>query len=281
MTTQRSGLGSPGAAQPEGSPGVGGQPGSTAQPLANLRDLGGTRVDGGVLRTRTLWRGDDPTLSPAQEIAALASQGLTAVLDLRSTGERRVSPLAAAQRHRIAHHHLPLAEAAVHPLNLVNIAHTMRTPRDVGRWYAELVRSHRHEVVEALRLLTASEGGVLFHCAAGKDRTGILAAVILSVLGAEREVIIADYAATQENTEAIFARLRRAAYAQAKDHPADEDAARAATFFASNHPLLSAAADNMDSMLQELGGQGGVLDLIATEDDPDAISEQLRGKLVE
>lgn len=249
------------------------------RPLVNLRDLGGIQVEGGRVKPGALWRSDDPTISPPEEISALASQGLSAVLDLRSTPEAEHSPHRLAGEHGVQAHHLPLAETAVHPLALVEAAPAMRSPADVGRWYAGLVRSHIHEVAQGLQVIGHTEGGVLFHCAAGKDRTGILAGVVLTLLGADRSEIVADYARTQENLTQIFERLRHAAYTPASD-PNDEDAARAHAFFSSNHPLLAATPDSMESMLTELGGSGGILDLLKRETDPDELAEALHTKLV-
>lgn len=251
-----------------------------ASPLGNLRDLGGIPVSNGRVQPGLLWRADDPTLSPRGELQALAGQGLSALLDLRSTPEVSASPHRTAVELGITHHHLPLAESAVHPLALVKAAPSMQSPADVGRWYAGLVRSHLGEVVSGLRVIGSTEGGVLFHCAAGKDRTGILAAVVLAVLGAERSVIIEDYAATEQNMHAVIPRLRVAAYAQSADGPEDERSKEAADFFASNHPLLSATADSMDSMLTDLGGEPGLMDLISSVADPDTVVGGLHKKLV-
>ncbi|GAA4839078.1 tyrosine-protein phosphatase [Garicola koreensis] len=254
-------------------------------PLGNLRDLGGIAVSSGKVRPGMLWRADDPTISPRSELQTLAGQGLAAMLDLRSTPEASASPHRTAGELGIAHHHLPLAESAVHPLALVRAAPTMQSPADVGRWYAALVRNHLQEVVHALRIIGTAEGGVLFHCAAGKDRTGILAAVVLALLGADRNVIVEDYAATEQNMMAVIGRLRAAAYAQAAGAPAnetaeDDSAQAAADFFASNHPLLGAVSDSMDSMLTDLGGEPGLMDLISHTADPDTLVGRLHQKLV-
>lgn len=250
----------------------------TPRPLVNLRDLGGITVAGGKVRDSVLWRGDDPTISPRDEIAALAAQGLSAVLDLRSTPEVARSPHRTAAEFGVAAHHLPLAERAVNPLALVEVAPAVHSPADVGRWYAGLVRGHIHEVAAGLSIIGSSSGGVLFHCAAGKDRTGILAAVVLLLLGADRSEIVEDYSRTEQNLVAIFDRLRTTASPASDD--ADEDAKRAADFFASGHPLLSATADSMDSMISELGGAGGLRDLLRAETDPGEVSESLHTKLV-
>ena len=63
-------------------------------------------------------------------------------------------------------------------------------------------------VVEALRSIAASPGAALVHCAAGKDRTGVIVAMALSVAGAEPAAITADYAASADRIGAILARLR-------------------------------------------------------------------------
>jgi protein tyrosine/serine phosphatase len=64
-------------------------------------------------------------------------------------------------------------------------------------------------VVAAVRTIASSEGPVLVHCAAGKDRTGVVVAVALSAVGVRPEAIVADYAATGERTGALLDRLRR------------------------------------------------------------------------
>ena len=60
-----------------------------------------------------------------------------------------------------------------------------------------------------MRSVARSEGAALVHCAAGKDRTGVLVALALSAVGVRPEAIIADYAATGERIGPLLARLRR------------------------------------------------------------------------
>mgnify|MGYP000938273510 FL=1 len=59
--------------------------------------------------------------------------------------------------------------------------------------YRLMLRNGGKEIRKALEVVADSEGSVLFHCAAGKDRTGILAMLILSSVGVEREDILVDY----------------------------------------------------------------------------------------
>jgi protein-tyrosine phosphatase len=64
-------------------------------------------------------------------------------------------------------------------------------------------------VVGALRSIVAAPGAAIVHCAAGKDRTGVVIALALTIAGVEPEVIVADYAATNERLDAIVERLSR------------------------------------------------------------------------
>ncbi|MGW4639497.1 tyrosine-protein phosphatase [Sphaerisporangium sp. NPDC004334] len=79
--------------------------------------------------------------------------------------------------------------------------------RVLGFYYAYLL-DRPDSVLAALRVLAYGDGSALVHCAAGKDRTGVVCALALSVAGVARDAIVADYAATGERMEAILARLR-------------------------------------------------------------------------
>jgi hypothetical protein len=75
--------------------------------------------------------------------------------------------------------------------------------------YLGYLEDRPDQVVSALRTIAGSAGAVLVHCAAGKDRTGVVVALALSAVGVRREAIVADYVATGERTEALVERLRR------------------------------------------------------------------------
>lgn len=239
-------------------------------PLANLRDLGGIKVRGGRIRMGTLWRSDDICLAPQTQIRELAAQGLGTIIDLRShdelarTGRGATTPL--------THHHLPMTDGAADPAAISKMLTSINTPSDVGRWYAKLLLERSAVLVAALRIVAAAEGGVLFHCAAGKDRTGVVAASILSCLGANDEDIISDYAVTHANIDAILHRLggkesggngREGLHA---NNPA--------------HPLLEANSDNMKEMLKIMRPQGGIQKILASAGYDAALHASLRNKLV-
>jgi protein tyrosine/serine phosphatase len=79
--------------------------------------------------------------------------------------------------------------------------------RSVGHYLAYL-DDRPDSIVAALRVIAYEDGGSIVHCAAGKDRTGVVCALALEVAGVTREAIVADYVATGDRLEEVLARLR-------------------------------------------------------------------------
>jgi protein-tyrosine phosphatase len=69
------------------------------------------------------------------------------------------------------------------------------------------LRRRPDSVVGSVRTIARADGAVLVHCAAGKDRTGVMVALALDAAGVDRDTIVQDYLATRERIEAIMARL--------------------------------------------------------------------------
>jgi protein-tyrosine phosphatase len=79
--------------------------------------------------------------------------------------------------------------------------------RPVVRAYMGYLRRRPDSIVGAMRAIACARGAVLVHCAAGKDRTGVVVALALDAAGIDRATIVADYLATAERIDAIVARL--------------------------------------------------------------------------
>jgi protein-tyrosine phosphatase len=92
-----------------------------------------------------------------------------------------------------------------------------KTARDRSRFPDDIMCGHYlgyleerpEEVTGALRSIATADGAAIVHCAAGKDRTGVIVALALTVAGVQPEAIVADYMATGERIEAIIERLSR------------------------------------------------------------------------
>lgn len=183
---------------------------------ANLRDLGGIPVAGGVVRRGLAIRADDLSLTPREDAEALIADGLAAVIDLRTTAEVRNTGRGVFGELPVAYHHLSLMSA------LGTRGPGARVdPRDavsMGGFYADLAEAAADRIVTALAILAVTPGATAFHCSAGKDRTGVLAAAFLLALGASDEAVVADYELTGANSEAIGRRMRPVLAAVLAEH---------------------------------------------------------------
>jgi protein tyrosine/serine phosphatase len=176
---------------------------------ANTRDLGGYLTEqGDRVRGGLLYRSDSPHRLAADD-AAFARLGIRTVVDLRSDDEvDRLGrpPLGAAVR---AYVHAPLRMAAPTAGGDGVMAALAQLRRDgtltLGKLYCHYVTQSGEELRTVVRLLSDEHAyPALFYCVVGKDRTGIVAAIILGLLGVPDETIAADYAATADSLERFF-----------------------------------------------------------------------------
>ncbi|MEL7977635.1 tyrosine-protein phosphatase [Isoptericola sp. F-RaC21] len=178
----------------------------------NLRDLGGVPVAGGSVREGFAIRADDLSIVTPEVADALVERGLRAVIDLRSADEVGVTgrgPLGA--QAAVTYHHVPfmanIGQAADDAEHVPGDATDLLDQSRFGRLYLRMFEGAAPQVVTALAIVAHAPGTVAFHCAAGQDRTGVLAASLLLALGAEQDDVVADYARTGENSAAIMARI--------------------------------------------------------------------------
>src|SRR6185503_11448128 len=149
--------------------------------------------------------------------------GLKNVIDLRSGPEVRLEGDGPLTRiAAVTVHHLTLfSEGGVHTdvaADVVDVDKALpwqsrpdgqgpEQDRSISH-YLGYLRDRGDAVVAALRVMARTDGASLVHCAAGKDRTGVVVALALEVAGVTREAIVADYAQTGERLEAVLGRLR-------------------------------------------------------------------------
>ncbi|WP_327090833.1 tyrosine-protein phosphatase [Nonomuraea sp. NBC_01738] len=191
----------------------------------NVRDLGGLpTIDGGITRSGRVLRSDNLQALTDHDIDLLVGElKLRHVIDLRSGAEVSMEgPGPLRRRPEVTHHHLSFfAEGGRHTdveadsIDLDKVLPWQERQIDeelrVTGFYFGYLRDRPDSVVGALRALSLDDGAAVVHCAAGKDRTGVVSALALEVAGATREAIIADYVATGERLELILGRLRSSA----------------------------------------------------------------------
>jgi len=170
----------------------------------NFRDLGGypTKL-GSTLRWGQLFRADGLHHLSASDVAHLRDAiGLGDIIDLRSSQELAVDGRGLLERERIRFHHLPLFDAD-------RPAEREAPPvANLSELYLLMAEHAKEPIGRVLSTLAHTDSPAVYHCAAGKDRTGVISALILGLLGVADEIIVADYAATRENLDAIVARLQ-------------------------------------------------------------------------
>jgi protein-tyrosine phosphatase len=167
----------------------------------NVRDLGGlVTSDGRTVRPRLVLRADSLQRCRATSAAGLAAYGIRTVIDLRDVGERERAGVFGDKLEGPVH--LPDGT----PVDVGVLHHPVLDPTyewehpDLPRAellahrYQEILESFHERFCGALVEIADAEDGVAFHCTIGKDRTGLLAMLLLGLLGAPDEAIVEDYA---------------------------------------------------------------------------------------
>lgn len=147
--------------------------------LFNYRDLGGHPVPGGRLRTGLLFRSNAVVGLPDDVATRL---GLRTALDLREPGEKSAEPPTAGS-------------ARVHEVEL--IAADPAAPHNLRPFTHWLAENRGHLLADAVRVLAHEPMPTVLFCSSGKDRTGVLAAIVQSALGVAEDAVLADYAQTE------------------------------------------------------------------------------------
>jgi protein-tyrosine phosphatase len=119
-----------------------------------------------------------------------------AVVDLRDTVEYGTQPHPLADVSVV--HRIPVLEG---------IRHIIDDRNGLGALYQSLLGGAANKLVEVFRIVARTEGSVLVHCAAGKDRTGVVCALLLSAAGVDADSIVADYVRTDRNMHRVLQRL--------------------------------------------------------------------------
>jgi protein tyrosine/serine phosphatase len=177
----------------------------------NVRDLGGLpTAEGRATAPRVLIRSDNlQGLSDKDVRRLLDDYGVRTVLDLRTPTEVRLEGPGPLVAEGLRHVNLDLIPTWDEDEGIDRIVpHEQREEGDLSHFYLTYLDSMPQSVVDALRVLAdPASGSVVVHCAAGKDRTGVIVALALAVAGVRRDEIVADYALTGERIEAVRDRL--------------------------------------------------------------------------
>lgn len=178
---------------------------STVSRLPVPRTYNFRAVAPGVLRPGRLYRSDALHRLRRLGREQVASLGIRTVIDLRSDLDRRLGGrdrLRGTGATRVA---IPIS-GSMPGADLACI--------NLSQVYRNILTGYSTELATAIRVVATEPNPVLVHCTAGKDRTGLVVALILSAIGVDDDTVLADYAATQANlagewTERMLRRVRR------------------------------------------------------------------------
>lgn len=184
-----------------------------AAPLAlqnayNVRDIGCYYDrNGRKLQEKRFLRSDALNRLTEKEWLSLKEYGVAAVIDLRSPMERYMAPFtiddasftAKSPADSIAYHSLPLFD------NIQSNDGTQKAPKSLHELYCGLLENSSAQITRVFQcFLQYPKGCCLFNCSAGKDRTGVIAMLLLGLADVDEETIIADYSASADNMEPVF-----------------------------------------------------------------------------
>jgi protein tyrosine/serine phosphatase len=236
----------------------------TLENALNFRDVGGYRTaDGRRVRWRRMFRaGGLSNLSPA-DLAVLRELGIATVLDLRSTAEWE-SGRFPVDDHPVAFHHLPLVEEILDPTRY-EVPEGMLAAR-----YQEIAQIGSSYIAQAISIVAdADTHPIVVHCLAGKDRTGVVVALVLALLGVPDEVVAEDYALSNLAMAALRERAEASGVPQRRSP-------------AVSNEVFSAKPSNIAALFAALrDAHGSLEDYVISSGVKPAAIESLRAALLE
>ena len=221
--------------------------------MLNLRDLGGyPTADGRTTRWGVLLRGDNPMGITDADASWLLERNITTVIDLRSPAEARQFPDELTARSGFSCHFIPMSTGEKLP----------NEEELIGLGYFRTLE--RKEIVRTvLETIADAPGGVLFHCMAGKDRTGCIAALLLTLVGVDKLDILADYQVSELYIRPVIRWMKKTR-------------AELPAYVGSSKP------EYLEDCLERLeGAYGSVLDYLYAAGLTDPVLDRLKRKLLE
>jgi protein-tyrosine phosphatase len=233
----------------------------------NFRDLGGYGTsDGGSIRWRRLFRADGLARLDSGDCGVLAEIGLSTVIDLRTIGEAQERGRFPGELLSVDYQHVPLIDVLPPESELERYAEAAF----VTSRYRQIFDEGQESITNVLEIL-ARPGSLpaVFHCSAGKDRTGVLAALTLGFLGVPLTVIAEDYALSGPAMQRMFVWMR------------ENNSGSAESFDRLAPAVLSAPSESMTAFLHAVFETYGGFEGLASHLGVTSAVDRLRRELVE
>lgn len=186
----------------------------------NTRDLGGYPTLKSVTKFNAILRSDDITNLNECDKKFLKKYGLKNIIDLRSKSEVETNPNPYENDSEYNYINISLMKE-VAPEKMKEMQLKMMDRNFLVNFYIEIIDNLQDKVKQVLDYILNSEGVTMYHCTAGKDRTGVISMLILGVAGVKKEDIISNYEVTYTNIKKnpIFLKYKEEAAAKGQEFP--------------------------------------------------------------
>jgi protein-tyrosine phosphatase len=213
----------------------------------NFRDLGSYRTsDGRWTRPQHLYRADGPHALTDADVTTLRGLELSTVIDLRTVEEVEQRGCYTTVLSDVVEYHLPMIDV----LPDANELPAWVDPSVVARRYRDMLDSGHDSIAEILAVLSdPSAYPAMFHCSAGKDRTGLVAAVVLGIVGVPDATIVADYALSRAPMRRLLEH-----YQAAYPHAAEQLTRAAPAMVAADPQTMSELIDSVRRDFRDFDG---------------------------
>lgn len=231
----------------------------------NMRDIGGyVTAAGQAIRTGIVYRSDTLEHATDADISHLKALGIKVIIDVRTLQESSES----LERYRLAHdediHYvcLPTIPEGI----MASRAFPVGDPNAIGDLYFENLLECRDSSAAVFELLASSDVAAVVHCAAGRDRTGVISSLLLSHAGVSDEQIALDYTATSSRVRLLYDELaRNPLYQESRIANPSELTAEAQTIYRF-----------LDNVRKKFGGVSPFIESLIGDES----AERLRNRLV-
>lgn len=231
--------------------------------ITNFRDIGGLQTqDGRMMKKGILFRSGEPSRLTAKDLEKLAAFNLKLICDLRTPNERKSRVMPTKQSRTIRIVNIPIYQHEEDYTRFEFFMLMMKTAKTIDfekmmkDFYRRIAFESMPQIRQVITLLCeGTDIPALIHCAGGKDRTGVIAALIQLLAGVPRDTVTADYMISNSLTEA---RMKRAAAFL-----------RYTSLFRLTHdrlkPLLEVRRDFLEDVLDEILSKYGSIEAYLIE----------------
>lgn len=169
--------------------------------MCNTRDLGGYETQGGTFtKAHKYIRATSPTLASPNDLQSLKNYGINVVIDLRSPFEKQQGENPLKHDEDMTYYEVNLFDSMLASA----LKETSKEYNDLGAVYIHILETRKQEIKEIFNIfLEHLYDCTMFHCTSGKDRTGIISALLLDLAGCHEYDIVKDYIETYENNKEL------------------------------------------------------------------------------